>query len=139
MLLLEEIRQIKSSKKDLKKFGLTIGTVLLVFGVFLFVREKDSALYWGAAGILLIVLSFAAPVVLKPLNKIWMTFAIILGWVMTRVILTILFYIALTPTGLLAKLFGKDFLDRRIDGTKKSYWQKREKKDFDRQNYERQF
>ena len=89
MLLLEEIRQIKSSKKDLKKFGLTIGTVLLVFGVFLFVREKDSALYWGAAGILLIVLSFAAPVVLKPLNKIWMTFAIILGWVMTRVILTI--------------------------------------------------
>ena len=139
MLLLEEIRQIKSSKRDLKKFGLTIGIVLLLVGVFFFLKGKGSAFFCGGAGFLLIVLSFAAPVVLKPLNKIWMTFAVILGWVMTRVILTILFFVVLTPTGLLAKLFGKDFLDRRIERTKKSYWQKREKKIFDRRDYERQF
>ncbi len=138
-MLIEEIRQIKSSKKDLRKFGLTIGTVLLVIGAFLFFKGKDPAVYWAAAGFLLIVVSFAAPTVLKPLNKIWMTLAIMLGWVMTRVILVILFYLVLTPTGLIARSFGKDFLDRRIDRTSKSYWQKREKKTFDRRDYERQF
>ncbi|MCL5268739.1 MAG: SxtJ family membrane protein [Bacteroidetes bacterium] len=139
MMLIEEIRQIKESKKDLKKFGLTIGVVLLAIAVFLLIKGSGSAIFWGAAGLLLVVLSFAMPGVLKPLNKIWMTLAIVLGWVMTRVILVILFYVALTPTALVARLFNKDFLNRKIDKSAKSYWQKREKKEFDAQSYERQF
>lgn len=138
-MLLEEIRRIKSSKNDLKKFGLTIGIVLLLIGVFLFYGQKGAAVYWGGTGLLFIVLSLSAPVSLKPLNKIWMTMAILLGWVMTRMLLTIFFYIVLTPAGLIARLLGKDLLDRKVDKDKKSYWQKKGNKEFDPLDYERQF
>lgn len=139
MMLLEEIKQIRESKKDLKKFGLTVGPILLAIGAFLFIKGGNSAVFWGGAGFLLIVLSFAAPVALKPLNKVWMSFAVILGWVMTRLILVVLFYLALTPTGLIAKLFGKDILGRKIDKSRDSYWEKRERKFSDMQSLERQF
>jgi hypothetical protein len=139
MMLLEEIRQIKSSKKDLKKFGLTIGIAVLLIGVFLFFRQKWVAVYWGGTGLVLIALSFSAPVVLKPLNKIWMTMAILLGWVMTRVLLTLIFYIVLTPSGLIVRLLGKDLLDQKVERDKKSYWQKKAKKKCEPLDYERQF
>lgn len=139
MRLTEEIRQIKESKKDLKKFGLTVGAVLLVVAILLVVKGGHAWTLWAATGVVLVALAFAAPSALKPLNRIWMIISILLGWVMARVILAILFYVVLTPTALLARLFRKDVLDRKMDGTAKSYWQKREPRSADRQSYERQF
>ena len=138
-MLLEEINNIKESKKDLKKFGLTIGIVLLILSTFLFYKEKKSAIYFGDIGVVFLVLALLAPMILKPLNKIWMSFSIILGWIMTRVILTVLFYLAITPIGLLIKLFRKDFLELKIDKSKSTYWQKREKKKFNPIDFDRQF
>ena len=139
MMLIEEIRRIRESKKDLRKFGLTLGVVMLAIAALLSVKGSGSAIYWGVIGLLLVVLAVTSPVALKPLNKGWMTLAILLGWVMTRVILVILFYLVLTPTALIARLVKKDFLDRKMDRTAKTYWRKRERKDFDAENYERQF
>jgi hypothetical protein len=68
-----------------------------------------------------------------------MTLAILIGWFMTRIILSILFYLVLTPTRLLARLFGKQFLDLKMDNSKKSYWNYRESKELKKSEYERQF
>jgi hypothetical protein len=68
-----------------------------------------------------------------------MGLAIVLGFVMSRVILTILYYLVLTPIGLLAKFVGKKFMILKYDKSAKSYWEKRaiiQKKQID---YERQF
>ncbi len=138
-MLLDEIKDIKESNKDLKKFGLTVGIALIILAVLLYFAGKKSAVYFGAAGILLIIPALTAPVLLKPLNKAWMTFSIILGWVMTRVILIIFFYLVITPTGLLTRLFKKDFLDMKIDKTSKTYWKKREKVKSNPVDFERQF
>jgi Saxitoxin biosynthesis operon protein SxtJ len=137
--ILEEIKLIKGSSRDLRKFGLTVGPVLVVIGAFLLIKKSDGGFYWGAAGLVLIALAFVAPVALKPLNKVWMSIAILLGWVMTRLILIVLYYVAITPTGLIAKLLRKDILERKIGGPEKTYWQKREKKFSDAQSLERQF
>ncbi len=139
MKLIEEIGQIKESEKDLRKFGLTVGIVLLAVAIFLVVRGSHNWTIWAAIGLILVLLALSAPSVLKPLNKVWMTLSVLLGWVMTRVILVLLFYVALTPTALMAKLFRKDVLERKIDRSAKSYWQKREPRNADRQSYERQF
>lgn len=111
MMLHEEIRRIKSSKKGLKIFGLTVGIVSLLIGLSIFYGHKGAAIYWAGMGLLLIGISISVPGVLKPLNKIWMIMSIVLGWVMTRVLLTISFYIVLTPTGLILRLLRKDLLD----------------------------
>jgi hypothetical protein len=68
-----------------------------------------------------------------------MSFAIILGWIMTRVILSILFYFALTSLRFIAMIFNKRFLNLKIDHSAHTYWEKREKKPFDPSTYERQF
>ncbi len=68
-----------------------------------------------------------------------MTFAVILGWFMTRLILGLLFYIVFTVIGALGKLFGEKFLDTNMKTSKDSYWRKRESKPFNRNDYEKQY
>jgi hypothetical protein len=51
-----------------------------------------------------------------------MTLALILGWIMTRIILSILFFILFVPIGWIARIFGKDFLDQKFDPSANSYW-----------------
>ncbi len=137
--IFSEIKNIKESRKELKKFGLTIGIVLLILAAFLFWNGKSSYPVWGIIGLVLILTALTFPVILKPLNKIWMSLAIVLGWVMTRVILSILFYLALFPLRFIALIFRKRFLDVKADPAAETYWQKREKNNFDPSTYERQF
>jgi len=138
-MILEEIKNIKESKKDLRKFGLTIGIALIVIAAVLIITRKHSSLYFAGVGFIIAVIGIIVPQILKPLNKVWMSLSIILGWIMTRVILIFLFYLAITPIGLLTKLLRKDFLDMNIDKAKGSYWLKRELKKFEPKDYERQF
>jgi uncharacterized membrane protein len=138
-MLKEEFKNIKETKKDFRKFGLTVGGILLIITAFLFYFEKPSAIYFAIIGLLLFISGLTFPQILKPINRIWMGLAIILGFFMSRLILTVLFYIALTPISLIAKLVGKKFMILKYDKSAKSYWEKRtiiQKKQID---YERQF
>ena len=133
-MLKEEFKHIKETKKDLRKFGLTVGIVLV-----LFYFEKSSSVYFAVIGAVLILTAVIYPKILKLLNKIWMGLAIILGFVMSRVIIAILFYLVLTPIGLLAKLFGKKFMDLIYNKSAESYWEIRSIKEKKQLDYERQF
>jgi len=138
-MIKEEFKNIKETKKDLRKFGLTVGGVLIIIAALLFNFGKPLAIYFTVIGVLLFVSGIIIPQILKPLNKIWMGLAIVLGFFMSRLILTLLFYIALTPVSLLAKMVGKKFIDLKYDKSAKTYWEKRtinQKKPID---YERQF
>ena len=136
--MFEELNSIKSSRKDLKNFGVTIGFILLMTGVFLFVREKDSFIYIFSIGLIFIGLGIINPVALKTMYRIWMTFAIIIGWVMTRVILSVLFYLIISTIGIFARLVGKDFLNLKSKSNE-SYWNIRNKEYELNQDYEKQF
>lgn len=138
-MLLEEIKNINSSEKECRNFGLTVGIVLVVLSLLLFYFEYNSYMYFSTPGGLLIILGIVFPSALRPVQKIWMTFAVVMGFVMSRVILTIIFYLVVTPIGLLAKLFRKDFLDLSIDKNRKSYWNIRESKKYSKIDTERQF
>ena len=138
-MLKEEFKNIKETKKDLRKFGLTVGTVLILISVVLFYFEKSSAVYFIIPGAMLIIAAFVHTEILKPLNRVWMGLAIVLGFIMSRIILTILFYLVLTPIGLLAKLFGKKFMNLKCDKSTETYWEKRQIKEKNNLDYERQF
>jgi multisubunit Na+/H+ antiporter MnhG subunit len=138
-MIKEELKLIKEDKQSLRKFGLTVGTVLLLIGVALYFFDKPSSVYFGGIGLLLILLGIALPNLLRPINKVWMTLAIIFGWFMSRVILIILFYLIITPIGFLLKIFGKDPLKLKVDNSLSSYWEDREKRISEKIDYERQF
>ena len=138
-MIKEEIKNINSSKTELRKFGLTVGTVLVIIGLVLFYSEKSSHTYFLSIGGALIIFGVVVPKILLPIQKAWMAIAVVLGFIMTRVILSVLFYLVVTPIGLLAKLLGKDFLDRKIEKNKKTYWNFRVLKDYEKIETERQF
>ncbi|MBT8377590.1 MAG: hypothetical protein KJN64_00010 [Ignavibacteria bacterium] len=138
-MLTEELRHIKETKKDLRNFGLSVGIVLVIIAAVLFYSGKSSATYFAIIGAVLILAAVIYSKILKPLNKIWMSLAIVLGFFMSRVILTILFYLVLTPIGLLAKLFGKKFMKLEYDKSVDTYWEKRQVKEKNKLDYKRQF
>jgi hypothetical protein len=137
--MIEEIKNIKSEKSDLRKFGIIVGIVLLIIAGFFFLKEKESFQLFLTIGIILFVTGIVIPFTLKPIYWVWMVFSTILGWFMTRVILSLLFYVVFTPIGLIARLFGKQFLDLKQNHSQQSYWNMRIVETFDTQNYEKQF
>ena len=137
--MIEEIKNIKSEKSDLRNFGITVGIILLIISGFLFWKEKESFQIFLAIGITLFLTAIAKTAFLKPVYWIWMIFAIILGWFMTRVILSLLFYVVFTSIGLTLRFFGKQFLELRWDNSKESYWNFRNNERLQNKNYEKQF
>ncbi len=137
--MFDEIKNIKETKKDLKKFGYSVGSVLIMISILLKFSGKSSSIYFGGLGALFILFALLSPGILKLFNKLWMTLAVLLSWIMTRVILIILFYLALSPISIFAKLFRKDFLNTGNKSNQSSYWIKREKKKLSASEYERQF
>lgn len=140
MSIKEEISSLKASPKELRKFGFTIGTVFLLITFLLFYKHNPGPGYF-ALGFTSVILLCAVirPGSLIYFYKFWMALAICLSWVMTRVILGILFYVGFTFIKVIAKISGKEFLDLKIDKNKESYWIKREQKEFDKRSFERQF
>jgi len=138
-MIREEIRNIKSGKKELRKFGITMGVVLMLLGGFSWWREKEYYFWFLIPSALFVFLALIVPVALKPINKIWMTLAVLMSWVMTRVLLGILFYLGITPMSFFARLFGKDFLDIKFDKNVNSYWILTEKRRIEKSDYEKQF
>ncbi len=137
--MLEELRNIKSGEHELREFGITIGGILVFIGAFAFYRERNFFSYFLIAGCFFAVAGIALPLLLKPLHKIWMGFSIIIGFFMSRVMLTILFYLVVTPLGVIIRLTGKDILDQKIEKGRESYWIKRDGTLKNRESYENQY
>ena len=120
--MIEEIKNIKQTKRDFRNFGLTMGIVLGVIGAVLFFKSSSLYPWFWAIGGLFIFLGLLLPSLLKPLYWPWMIFAVILGWFMTRLILAMLFYLVITPIGLITRLLGKLSIEIRWKQQTDSYW-----------------
>ena len=108
--MIEEIRNIPNSNKDIKSFGIVIGIILFVVTGLLMHFSKEYYHLVAIIASIFIVLGFTLPPLLKPIYFVWMIFAAILGWIMTRVVLSFIFYLIITPIGLFTRLIGQDFL-----------------------------
>ena len=139
MAIIEEIKNIKGNKSDWKKFGLTMGIILSVIGFFLLWKKNNNYNYILFLAAAFFITGLILPSILRPIYKAWMALAVVMNFIMTRVIMAVIFYLIVTPTGLIASLTGKKFLDMKIDKSAKSYWIIREKTNKLKSDYERQF
>jgi len=133
------MEKIKTDRLSLRKFGITMGIAFLAITFLILIRHKHSVLPTAVLSAGFFVLGFISPNLLKPIYIFWMGIAFVLGWINTRIILAVIFYLIFVPTGLIMKLLGKDLLDTKIDKNKDSYWKTREKKKLELSDYERQF
>ena len=138
-MMIQGIRDIKSGKRELRQFGITIGVVLGLLCGLLLLRGKAYYPYFLAISVTFIVLGLTSPTLLKPVQKIWMAIAILIGHSITGLILILLYYLVVTPIGILAKVFGKKFLDLKLSRDADSYWIEKATVKFDKRRYEQQF
>ena len=120
-----EVRALDTGREALRRFGLVVGGVFV--GIAAVVAWRHGALTpWalglGGPGAALVVLGLAAPTLLRPVYRVWMGLAVVLGFVMTRVLLTAVFALLVVPIGLALQLAGKDLLRRKLDRAAGSYW-----------------
>jgi hypothetical protein len=100
-----------ATKKDLRSFGLLVGGVFSIIGVWPLLLRGEPYRFWAVAlGGMLILLGAVAPSVLAPLHRLWMRIGHILGWINTRILLSLVFYGLITPIGILFRLTGKDVM-----------------------------
>jgi hypothetical protein len=128
-----------SSTAELRKFGLTVGLAFAFLGVVSWLRGHVVAprVLW-ALGAALTVPGLIAPSLLGPVQRTWMALAHALGYVNTRIILSALFYLVVTPIGLMLRLF-RDPLNRARSDTTETDWVRRPPQTVRRESYERQF
>ena len=138
-MIIEEIKNIKGDKSDWRKFGITIGIILTVMGFYLLWKGNNSYEYAFPLAAAFFLLGLVIPFALKPVYKAWMVMSIIMGFIMTKVVMVVIFYMIVTPVGFVASIIGKNFLDMKIDKEAKSYWIARPTAQKEKSDYERQF
>ena len=140
MLILEEIKQLSCDRRELRRFGWLVGGVLAALGLWFLARGKAHPAWPLIPGILLLLGASLRPRFLKPLYVQWMSLAIVLGFIVSHVLLTLFFFLVLTPIGLAARLSGKDFLRLKLERQASTYWLPRQRKAPPAPDqYERQF
>ncbi len=139
MTIIDQIKSIESGKKELRSFGIVMAVALAIIGGILLWKESSYYVHLFGFAAAFLVLGLVVPILLWPLHKVWMSLAVVLGWVMTRLILIVLFYLVFTPVSLVARLFGKKFLNTAIDREARTYWIVKENLSIDKADYEKQF
>lgn len=139
MNIREDIGQLKTGDRDLRKFGLLVGGVFAALGVFFLLRHRAHGPYFLWPGGVLMAFGAAWPRALKYVYVAWMSVAFVLGFIISHLILGLFFFLIITPIGLLARVMGKDFLSLKRDRAAKSYWLPRTHKSRTAAEYERQF
>jgi hypothetical protein len=127
--MLKQLIKASADRKEIRKFAIPIAVLLLAIGGFALWREKSFALPLMGFAVFLVAAAYVVPVILRPLYVPWMALAAVLGFVMTRVLLTLTFFVMITPIGLLRRIFGNDSLNRRFPGNRDSYWEPWEEPD----------
>ncbi|NOX36399.1 MAG: hypothetical protein GXO78_02590 [Calditrichaeota bacterium] len=137
--ILKEARQLEVTIGKLRSFGLLVGGVMAALGLWIAVTRGWFIVgeFLIAVGLGLFLAGLAVPGRLVIFYRLWMTLALFLGWIVSRIILTLFYFAVLTPIAILARLKGKKFLQLERDPDAPSYWIKR---DPDRKvNYEKMY
>lgn len=127
---------VKSSSE--RAFGVLFAAVFTLLGAFGFLGGPFRWLWFGLA-VAFAVTAFVAPAALRPLNAVWTSFGLLLHALVSPLILAIMFYVFITPIGMLMRLTGKDPLRLRFDAGADSYWIARDKPDRTVDTFKHQF
>lgn len=125
---------------QMRKFGFVMPIPLTLIGAFSLYKEHSVL-----GGILLslaaafLILGLIAPKLLYPPYRLWMGFAVVMGYINSMIILTLSFLLLITPVALAMRILGKDPLFRKPSPDMDTYWIDRDKEKLDPARYERQF
>jgi saxitoxin biosynthesis operon SxtJ-like protein len=122
-----------------RDFGLVIAGGCGVLALIRFLWSGTVNWWLMGIGLGFLVAGLLVPVRLEPLRRAWMKLAAVLGYVNSRILLTVVFAVVLTPTALLLRVLGRRPVAVSQDRTAGTYWRKRRPEEFTPERMERQF
>lgn len=133
----KEIADLDTTRKALRNFGLLFCAVFAIWAAILLSKESSVWKWPAALGIAFLLTGIFFPTALRQIYRLWMSLAFVLGWLMTRLILTATFFLVMMPIGRLLKMMGKDLLDEKMQDESDTFW--KEHKQSGEQQYRKQF
>ena len=110
-----------------RSFGLVFFFVFLIISFWPVLYGEQVRVWSLLISIVFLILGLIKSKLLTPLNHLWLKFGKLLGSLVSPVIMGIIFFLVVTPTGFFMRIIGKDLLNKKYDKKKKSYWIKRDK------------
>jgi hypothetical protein len=104
-----------------KSFGIVFFIVFLIIAFWPFVSFTTVKIWSLIISIIFLVLGMMNSKILSPLNLIWFKFGILLGSIVSPIVMSIIFFVVITPIGIIMRMLGKDLLNKKYN-KKKSYW-----------------
>jgi len=105
-----------------RNFGLVFFVFFLIIGLWPLLGTNEIR-YWSIFfSVIFFLLGITNSKLLNPLNKIWFNFGILLGKMISPLIMVIIFFLIITPIGVIMRVFGKDILSLKYNKKDKSYW-----------------
>ncbi len=146
MNIIEDIKsEIRSAKREPSSRDLTILALLFLLlgtavgGYQLWWKGTTAGWYWIIGGAALCLFRLIGPL-FREIYSFWLAFSVILGYFVSRILLTIIFFIVITPMALISRVLGKDPMERKLDRKAVSYWTRREPEEESTiERYEKQF
>ncbi len=108
--------------RQLRSFGLIVGAGFAVIGLLPVVLRGQPPRLWALTiAAVLAAAGVVIPRALRPLHRVWMQLAEVLGWINTRIILLLVFFVVIVPTGAVLRVMGRDILNLKFSKTADSY------------------
>ena len=104
-----------------KSFGIVFFVVFLLISLYPLLNNESIRVWSLIISIIFLILGILDSKILSPLNKIWFKFGIFLGKIISPIVMGIIFFLVVTPTGFIMRLLGKDVLNLKYSDHK-SYW-----------------
>ena len=104
-----------------RSFGIVFFVVFLLIALYPLINSEGIKIWSLLISLIFLILGLLNSKILTPLNKLWSKFGIFLGKIISPIIMGIIFFLVVTPIGLIMRLFGKDVINLKFDSNK-SYW-----------------
>ena len=105
-----------------RTFGFVFAGAFALFGLLPLLRGKPVRLWCLAISAGFVLTALAVPVILHPLNRVWVRFGVLIGKITNPLITGLMFFVVFTPVALILRLLGKDPLRLKFDRAAATYW-----------------
>ena len=118
----ESTSHISTEQSSPKSFGIVFSVVFSIVSLYPLINSEDLRIWALIVSAIFLLLAFVAPQALTLPNKLWFKFGILLGSIIAPVVISIVYFVTVLPTGIIMRLLGKDLLKQKLDKNAKSYW-----------------
>ena len=113
---------VSTEQSSQKSFGVVFSIVFLIVALYPLINSESLRIWALVVSIIFFLLAFLAPKILVLPNKLWFKFGLLVGSIVAPIVMTLIYFVTVLPTGLIMRLLGKDLLKQKLDKNAKSYW-----------------